>query len=471
MPTVYLALIIPIIVTGIFYFFRKSEFAWWEFFIPIASVLVAVVISKAVIDHTSVQFTEWWGSSVTAVYEEEPYNYWDYETCTETYACGTDSEGNTEYCTRTYDCSHQDDVGPSWWAETNIKESFRISEKQHDELVRQFKTRRNVVDTHVNHSPRDHAVGSRGTKFEGKRVGEVSNVYKTVWNGSDDTRKAYVSQHSYENKIKASDLTIFNISVVTEEQVDSMKLFDYPEYKGGGLFSLTQGLEYPTILGGTPSADVQEKFRRLNGKFGVSNQMRLWVLVFENKPASIARYQENYWVGGNMNELVLCIGKRGNEIQWAHAFSWANSNELTIDVRDKVMNLYQYKDSVVKKQLPPVVSTITKSKNPAAVQYIDSTIQVKSPAYPVLTEKTWNELYVYLNENLNRFQRRTFEEFDYLTVKPSTGAIIFIFIFALVISIAINMWIINNEFWGDDEKVSWNGMKKIFKRKNTDYEY
>jgi hypothetical protein len=460
MPTVYLALLIPIIVTGIFYFFKKHEFTWWEFFIPIAAVLIATVISKVVVDHTSVMFTEYWGSTVTAVYEEEPYNYWHHETCTRTYACGTDSDGNTEYCTETYDCSHQDDVGPSWWAETNLNEKFGISEKQHDELVQQFGTKKTVIKSRENHDARDKCVGSKGTKFEGQRVGQTSYVYQTRWGGQDETRKAYTSRHQYENRVKASDLTIFNIEMVREEQVDSMGLFRYPEHKKSNWFGKTNGLEYPTILGDDISKTTQENFRKLNGKFGVSNQLRLWILVFEDKPMSIAQYQENYWVRGNKNELVVCIGKKGNEIQWSHAFSWAHSAELTAAVQNEVLNLYGYKDSVVQRKNPviPVTKDIQEKvfgetgqklpevlpiKNPVVA---DSVIRVKSKT-PVLTEETWRYYYLFLNENLSRFERRSFEEFSYLTVEPSKGAVIFIYILAFVVSLGMGFWVTNNEIY------------------------
>jgi len=463
MPTVYLALLIPLIVTGIFYFFRKSEFAWWEFFIPIASVLVAVIISKAIIDHTSVQFTEYWGSTVTAVYEEEPYNYWHHQTCSRQVACGTDSDGNTEYCTEYYDCSHQDDVGPSWWAKTNLGESFGITEKMHDELVAQFGTKKTAIDSRKNHAPRDKCVRSQGTKFEGKRVGQISYIHETRWGGQDETRKAYVSQHSYENRIKASDLTIFNILVVKESEVDSLGLFRYPEHKKSSWFGKTNGLDYPTILGDNVSKTTQENFRRLNGKYGPTNELRLWVLVFENKPMSIAQYQENYWVRGNKNELVVCIGKKGNEIQWSHAFSWSLSDVLTTEIKNEVMNLYTYRDSVVKRNNPVIPVTkdvkdkvfgeaskklpdVIPIKNPISA---DTIIRVKSKT-PVLTEKTWNDYYNYLNANLNKFERRSFEEFSYLTVEPSTGAVIFIYIFALLIAVGVNFWVVNNEIDGDD---------------------
>jgi hypothetical protein len=458
MPPVYLALLIPLIVTGIFYYFKRREFVWWEFFIPIASVLVAILISKAIIDHARVQFNELWGSTVTAIYEQEPYNYWQHQTCSYT---TTDSKGNST--THYYDCSHQVDEGPAWYAVTDLKEQFGITEKMHDELVKQFKTNRTIVNSHTNYSPRDRASGSRGTKFEGKRVGQTSYEYKTIWNGDDNTRKAYVSQHSYENKIKASDLSIFNIKIVKKAQADSMKLFEYPRYNGKGLFRLTDGLNYPTIVGdSTISKETQEKFKRLNGKFGPSNQLRLWILIFENKPEMIAEYQENYWVKGNMNELVLCIGKRGKEIQWSHAFSWAKSDILTSAVKDEVMNLYTYKDSTIKKTQPkilPVGKKLQKKildkvgqKLPANIMPLpnqattDTIIKIKSST-PQLTEQTWDDLYTYLNQNLNKFQRRSFKEFDYLTVEPSTGAVIFIYLLALIISIAMNFWVTTNDIY------------------------
>lgn len=474
MPTVYLALLIPIIVTGIFYFLRKSQFVWWEFFIPIGSVLIAVLIAKLIIDTSSVKFTEYWGSTVTAVYEEEPYNYWHSEMCSREVPCGTDKDGNTEYCTEWYDCSHQDDIGPSWYAKTNIGESFNITEKMHDELVRQFGTRKTAIESRENYAPRDRCVGSSGTKFEGKKVGETSYIYQTLWAGTDETRKAYTSEHTYINKVKASDLSIFNIKVVDDEQADSLGLFKYPPYEGGGIFGMTKGLEYPTILGGNVSKETQEKFKRLNGKYGPTNQVRLWVLIFENKPESIAEYQRNYWVNGNMNELVVCIGKKGDEILWSQAFSWAHSDVLTASVKNEVMNLYTYRDSVVKRTAPPALTKDMQKKILGKAsqklpevtplpknQTTDTIFKVKS-SYPVLNEKTFDDYYNYLNANLNQFQRRSFKEFDYLSVEPSTGAVIFIYIFALLIAVGVNFWVINNEIYDENAPENKNKWKNPY---------
>jgi hypothetical protein len=463
MPVVYLALLVPLFVTIVFFVLKRHEFVWWEFFVPFFVVLLAIVISKLIIDHTTVKFDEYWGSTIVSVTEEEPYNYWHSQTCSEEYACGTDSEGNTKYCTRYYDCSRQVDVGPSWSAKTSIGKTIKITEKEHDELVIRFKTKKVVVSKHRNHDSSDRCVSSKGTKFEGKRVGDFSYVYETTWNGTDETRKSYVSKHSYENRIKASDLSIFNISIVTEELADSLGLFKYPDYTGG-IFNSTNGLDYPTILGGNISKETQEKFRNLNGKFGVSNQLRLWILIFENKPMEIAHFQENYWVKGNKNELVVCIGKKGDEIQWAHSFSWSLSDILTVEVKNKVLELYTYKDSIIKVQvLPPVIILDENTKKKVLGEKIgenlppiipitkemsnttkDSTISIRS-TYPVLNEKTLDDYYNFLNKNLHRFERRSFKEFSYITVEPSTGAVIFIYLLALAISVGVNFWVIKND--------------------------
>jgi len=452
MSILYLALLIPLFITGIFYFLKPREFAWWEFFIPIAATLIAIIVSHVIIETSSIYFTEYWGSTITAVYEEEPYNYWHHQTCSY-----TTSDGKGHSTTHYYDCSHQVDEGPEWYAVTNLNEKINISEKLHDKLVAQFGTHKTIINSRHNYSPRDKCSGSRGTKFEGKRVGEISYVYQTSWSGSDDTREAYTSRHSYINKIKATDLSIFNMTVVNKKQADSLGLFNYPEYN--------TGINYPTILGGNVSSEVQEKFKRLNGKFGVSNQLRLWILVFENKPMSIVDYQKNYWVGGNMNELVICIGKRCDEIMWSRAFSWSLSDELTSAVQNEVLNLYTYRDSVVKKPALAVFPVTHKIQNkilgkvgknlPAHILPIpiqsktDTTIKIKSNS-PVLNEVTWNDYYNYLNQNLNRFKRRTFKEFDYLDVEPSTTAIIIVYILALIVSVGVNIWVITNSIHNDD---------------------
>ena len=95
---------------------------------------------------------------------------------------------------------------------------------------------------------------------------------------------------------------------------------------------------------------------------------------------------------------------------------------------------------------------------PLPQQSADSVIKVRSP-HPVLTEQTLNDYYNYLNANLSRFQRRSFDEFDYLTVEPSTGAVIFIYVFALLIAVGVNFWVISNEIYDENAPENKNRWK------------
>jgi len=452
---VFGALIVVIILTAIFYYRKPEEYKWWEFGIPLLITLGMIVGAKALIDHTSVMFTEYWGETIVSVHEEEPWNEWISQTCTESYPCGTDSDGNTEYCTRTYDCSYQADYGPKWYCKTNIGNTYDMSEKRHDEYIALYGTGKKITGKHKNHSARSKCAGSNGTKFQGKTVGNTSNIYATVWPKNEQTRKGVFTKHRYENRIKASDLTVFNIPVVTEAEADSMGLFEYP--------TNIDKYTCPVILGGNVSDETQDLFRRLNAKFGPTNQLRLWILVFEDKPAITATYQENYWVRGNKNELIVCIGKKGNEIQWVHPFSWALSGTLTAEVGQKVLDMYELTlTTKTGQKLPAAIPIMGEAKKVIGdATGIDTSLlppvlplgiaqsdvqEVSKSKTPVLTEQTWEAYYKYLDVNLKRFERRSFEEFSYIKVDPKTWQIVLIYILAILISGGLNIWVSNNEF-------------------------
>jgi hypothetical protein len=456
---VFGALIVVIIVTAVFYFLNPKEYKWWEFGIPLVVTLGLIFGAKAIIDHSSAMFTEYWGETIVSVHEEEPWNEWISQTCTRSYPCGTDSEGNTEYCTEYYDCSYQADYGPEWYCKTDLGNSYSMAERVHDSLVAVYGTGKKITGTHRNHSARSSAAGSRGTKFEGTTVGKESYVYGTVWPKTESTRNGVFTKHRYENRIKASDLSLFNISIVTEEQADSLGLYDYPKD--------IDRYNCPTILGQNISPSVQADFRKLNAKFGPTNQLRLWILVFEDKPSLTAQYQENYWVKGNKNELVVCIGKKGNKVQWSYAFSWGLNGALTAEAASKVLELYEYTITSKEGQKLPVAIPIVKELKGAIFNAtgIDTSMippvlplpigtesiqNIEKSSSPVLTDRTWNEYYKYLDSNLHRFERRSFEEFSYLKVEPKTWQVVLIYILALLVSAGINIWASSNEIHDKD---------------------
>lgn len=469
---VFGSLLVSIGITIGFYFWKPEEFKWWEPLVTLSLVLGSIFGLNAIMKTVGVTFTEYWGETIVYVYEEEPYNEWISQTCTETYACGTDSDGNTQYCTRSYDCSYQNDEGPSWRAETDIGNTYYITEHLYDSLSRVYKTPRKKVNEVRNYSPRDKAYYSDGTKFQGTHAGAKSYTWRVDWPKTDNTRKGIFTKHRYENRVKASDLSIFNIPVVNEEEADSMKLYKYPDN--------IDKFTCPVILGTNIDPKTQEEFRKLNAKFGPSNRMRLWVLVYDDVPPITANYQENYWVRGNFNELVVCIGRSGDEIEWSYSFSWGLNGTLTAEAASKVLELYEYSITssegqtlpvaipIVNKEIKKVVSDVTgvdpemlpsvlPIPNIMKGKTITKTTKSKTP---VLNTRTWHELYNYLNENLNRYEKRSHEEFSYIKVKLKTWMIILIYILSAGISVGLNIFMSSNDY--HDKKLTNNRYGKKY---------
>lgn len=83
---------------------------------------------------------------------------------------------------------------------------------------------------------------------------------------------------------------------------------------------------------------------------------------------------------------------------------------------------------------------------PITVKNQDTTVKVKSE-FPTLNAQTWNTLYVELNKNLKTFKRRSFKEFDYLSIELKPWAYWLIIILALGISIGTNIWAIMNDIY------------------------
>jgi hypothetical protein len=82
---------------------------------------------------------------------------------------------------------------------------------------------------------------------------------------------------------------------------------------------------------------------------------------------------------------------------------------------------------------------------------------VKSPT-PVFNERTLTEYYKYLDDNLNKFKRRSFSEFSYLKVEPKRIHVILIYIIAFVVSIGLNLFFSMNDI--NDKPDKWNNKNR-----------
>lgn len=162
----------------------------------------------------------------------------------------------------------------------------------------------------------------KGGKRYGWKASRPGNTYPVI----DDTRWVSVTEkHSYCNKIKNSH-SIFKYRKIKRKEAKELGLYSYPNVVKH---------DAPCILTDSFKVDpqIQEKFRRFNGHWGATFQMRLYILIFEAaKGVSMAELQKTYWQGGNKNEFVVCLGVSDEgTVIWSRVFSWADNQELELE--------------------------------------------------------------------------------------------------------------------------------------------
>lgn len=208
--------------------------------------------------------------------------------------------------------------------------------------------------------------------------------------GSDIRNWVPVTEsHSYKNKIRCSN-SIFKFEKINKDRAQQLGLIDYPEISG---------YDAPAILSNDfwIPEDADDLFRKFNAGIAPGSQMRLYVLLFDwKKGIGISELQRAYWQGGNKNELVICIGLDDSmAIHWAKAFSWADEQQLEVEVAQELMNS----------------------------ELLD-----------------WDQLYRWLEENVSRWKRKEFKDFNYIHVSLPLKHLLWI-LFLSLLENALLLWL------------------------------
>lgn len=227
------------------------------------------------------------------------------------------------------------------------------------------------------------------------------DMYKTKWPGDFKTVTPWFTTHRYENRVQ-------NGTTFSYPDVDPSGLYEWPELK--------KPMDDPAILGSYKELAIADYYlQQVNGLIGSNKQVRIWILLFNNQPRSKGFDQESYWKGGNKNEFVVCIGLKDNKVQWCHNFCWSPdgstaNDELKVDIRNHIEKQQELRllDSV---------------------KYIAHQVQEK-------------------------FSRKHFKEFDYVSVNQSSWSLIWTHILIVIVSagIAVANEFIKNPEWFDNAR-------------------
>jgi hypothetical protein len=190
---------------------------------------------------------------------------------------------------------------------------------------------------------------------------------------------------------------VFNFSDVSKEDVKKYSLKEYPEiYTYYKMQSVIGDSSEDALL-------ADKKFCYINGLLGHKKEVRIFVLVFKDQPVEAGLYQEWYWSGANMNEFVICIGvDKERNVKWCKPFSWTRSETLKAEVKN----------------------------------FVQSQTKLNLSAVADFTQKQVDKGFV----------RRSFKEFNYLTVEPPMWAVILTYLLTIAINIGLSYWIIINKY-------------------------
>lgn len=380
---IWLALLIPAIAIAGLLIFGKGKVLLWEAAIMLIVPLIVIGLFKWGVEAHQVSDTEWWGNYATsATY----YDDWDERvscrhpiSCSHTCCTGSANNRSCSSCHSNDGYYHPYDVDyhpEHWTVEGTGGLSYSISKEKYYE----FQGRWGGTNYFVEMNRDFHSIDG--------------DAHRCNWDGKFETLEPFSTEHSYVNKVAASN-SIFNYREVTKEEVKKKGLFEYPK--------VYEQWKQQAVLGiNDPYGD--QLFRNMNGLLGESKQVKVIVLVWKNKDESLAKDQQQYWKNGNKNEFVINVGTDDNgNIKWAYIFSWTKSEQLKIDVRNYL--------------------------NERRGQWLNLP-----------------ELAIWLKPQLEaNWVRTRFREFNYLTVEPPLWAVITTYLLSFALTGGIGFWCYINE--------------------------
>ncbi len=245
---------------------------------------------------------EYLGGWITAVRHYDEWDEWIHHVVTET---RRDAQGKTYtvQVDRSYRKYH-----PEYWVYLDtFRREVTISRSYYNQLSLQFGTEQRFIPMHR------HYYRINGDAQQYNYAGEESKC------------RILTVEGSYQNPLRCTN-NIYKFEKFTPSEVMKLGLYDYP---------LLRDEDQSPLLGATEEEATDERrLRFLNAVLGHKYEFRNYLLFFHGKSAEIAELQKAYWQGGNKNEFVVCLGMSDHlKVEWCRAFSWMDSPELEVRLR------------------------------------------------------------------------------------------------------------------------------------------
>jgi hypothetical protein len=201
--------------------------------------------------------------------------------------------------------------------------------------------------------------------------------------------------HSFTNYVKGNPDSVLRRQGLTATWQSELPA--YPEVFDH--YRANKVLMSPNISrSNMPLRSWNYQLAELNGSLGAAKQVNVIIVVTKAADRIFTQALQEHWLGGKKNDVVLVVGAPNYpDIAWTDVMSWSRSEEMKIEIRDRVQALGQLDVEKI---------------------------------IPILRE-----------EVAGKFVRRKFADFDYLksTIEPSSFALWFLGILGVLLS--VGMWI------------------------------
>ena len=139
----------------------------------------------------------------------------------------------------------------------------------------------------------------------------------------------------YTNYIKAVPESVFNMSMVLDEEV-LKTIPDYP-IEVYDYYHVNRILSIGQPLTAEQGKIWNEKLHEINGKLGPSKQSNVILMFINGYERSFKNSVLSKWVGGNTNDIIVMVGVDNDwNIKWSEIFSWAKFDIFNVSLRTEI---------------------------------------------------------------------------------------------------------------------------------------
>ena len=301
----YITALIPIGI-GCILWYKNNKVTLNEWFISGAvSLFLAIIFNLIAVltIHNKTTDIETWSGRITSVeHWPEWVERWE-EMHTESYPCGTDSNGNTTYCTRIYYTTEYDRHREKWQANLNfgaLNEQYEITYDFYLQVKKELGG--TIITDGI--QPFHH----NGTFYNGD-----NNRYVTI-NSTGYLHPVNIKR-SFNNKVKATPNLFQFLKVPT-----NIVVYGYPQNADWN--------QSDRLLGTANVLIDLLPFDQLNSRLGPNKRVNVIMVGMGNKDSVYGQYQQAKWIGGKKNDLVITFGggSKTEPAKWAYVFGWTEQD-------------------------------------------------------------------------------------------------------------------------------------------------